>query len=73
MGIRTRLARKGKSLVKKNFNELPDSIIMNLNLADTKRYGVADEERLQAFLGYWRVSLLCDLAMDIKDFDQNQK
>ncbi len=62
---RDRALRKAE-LVKQTYQEeLPDAIITNLNLSDVKRYGSLDEDRLQAFLGYWRTSLLCDLAMNI--------
>lgn len=63
---RDRALRKVE-LVRVTLGEIPESIITNMNLADVKRYGSKDEERLQAFLGYWRTSLLCDLAMNIHD------
>lgn len=63
---RDRALRKTE-LVRMTLGEIPESIITNMNLADVKRYGFKDEERLQAFLGYWRTSLLCDLAMNIND------
>ena len=63
---RDRAMRKVE-LVRVTLGEIPESIITNMNLADVKRYGFKDEERLQAFLGYWRTSLLCDLTMNIHD------
>lgn len=43
---------------------LPASIVLNLDLADSLRYGNVSD-KIVCLKVYWRVSLLCDLALDM--------
>lgn len=43
---------------------LPPAILINLELADSMRYG-SSSDKLVALKAYWRVSILCDLALDM--------
>ena len=63
---RSKALAKAGHIQKSLDNNLPDSVAMNLNLGEAKRYG-SDEEKLQAFSAFWRVSLLCDIAVNLLD------
>ena len=43
---------------------LPTALVLNLDLADSLRYG-DENDRVTCLKVYWRVSLLCDLALDM--------
>ncbi|MCU0794591.1 MAG: hypothetical protein MUF31_01510 [Akkermansiaceae bacterium] len=67
---RERALRKA-SIVQAKIGAIPDSISLNLNLADFKRYANDDNQRLQAFAAYWRASLLCDIALSMHQYSKN--
>ncbi len=54
----------GATPVPRTDSLLPAAILLNLELADCLRYG-SYSDKLQSMKVYWRVSILCDLSMDM--------
>ena len=65
--LRTKLAEAAR--VKPGEVILPAAIALNVDLADTLRYGDSDD-MLSSFQVYWRSTMLCDLGLQMLEHAQ---